>query len=1055
VDITKYGSGLKKARNLIVHPHGGASNRPGTKWVGETKDSTRESRLVAFEFSESQAYALEFGHLYIRFHTDGGTVLEPTKAITGATQASPCVLTITAHGYSTGQEVYIEDIVGMTQLNGRNFKVTSTGANTISLQYLDGTNVDSTAFTAYSSGGTAARVYTVTTEYTEDEIWSLKFAQSADVFYIVHPDHPPMTLTREDDNPPDWDLAEVTFTGGPFMVSNTVAADTLTASAKTGNITITSTAQLFVAEHVGALFRLNHSVPGQSINDDLGSLNDETTSIACGGTWRIVTHGTWTGVVEIQKSIDNGATWTLLRQFSSVNDKNWDTFGEDDGVFLIKAKMTSYTSGTASVRLAADPFEQSGIARITAWSAVSFTMTAATNANPLVITKVAHGLVTGDWVTITGVVGMTQLNGNTYYVTRIDADTFKIGLTTSGFVDSTAYGVWSSGGTVTKLYNSLIANATVETDFPIGLTSATADWAEGSWSDYRGYPHAIVFHEDRLCPAATDSELQTVWMSETGDYTSFARHDPLEDSDGISVPLPSRKLNGIKNLVGLQDIIALTLASEWAVGASATGPVTPETVTAKIQGARGGNGVSPVIVGNRIVYVTPQGSVVRDLAYNYEVNGYQGDDIRLLSNHLFQGYEIVDLAYQQDPDSIIWAVRDDGVLLSCTYNREQEVLAWTWHDTDGLVESICVIPGEGFDELWMIVYRDGDRFVERMVQRDVTTDPRDAFFVDAGLTLDSPKEITGVTMINKAITGATQASPCVVTATAHGLSNGEKVLIEDVGGMTQLNGNTYTVAGVTANTYQLFDVDSSAYGAYTSGGKTLSVRVTAPSHGFSNDDLVDFSDIEWDVDAGEDQPDQINLTRYIVAGSAANTFIILDKNDESAIDPRDFYEYESGGYVREAVSSISGLHHLEGRSVAVLADGYVVTGKTVASGAITLSSPASRVHVGLPYTAELETLAIEVKLQDGTLQSRKVQIPEVLIRFENSRGGFVGNNENNLREMRSQLAFINDRCMELYSGDHKVTLSGGYSDVGSVFFRQSDPLPATILAIMPQVVPGG
>jgi hypothetical protein len=258
VDAERYRTGLELCINAVSVLQGAQTRRPASKFAAETKlSSTRKARLIPFEFSVTQAYMLEFGHEYIRFYRNDGQIIESTKTITGVTQANPAVVTSVAHGYTSGQEVYIDGIVGMTQLNGRNFKVTVLTADTFSLQYMDATNVNSTAFTAYTSGGTAARVYTVATGYQEEDLFAIKFVQSADILYLVHPDYKPQKLSRTGHT--SWTLTTIDFRGGPFGFSAS-GTEKITPSATTGTgITLTATVSQFVSTDVGRLVRLRHS----------------------------------------------------------------------------------------------------------------------------------------------------------------------------------------------------------------------------------------------------------------------------------------------------------------------------------------------------------------------------------------------------------------------------------------------------------------------------------------------------------------------------------------------------------------------------------------------------------------------------------------------------------------------------------------------------------------------------------------------------------------------------------------------------------------------------
>ena len=199
------------------------------------------------------------------------------------------------------------------------------------------------------------------------------------------------------------------------------------------------------------------------------------------------------------------------------------------------------------------------------------------------------------------------------------------------------------------------------------------------------------------------------------------------------------------------------------------------------------------------------------------------------------------------------------------------------------------------------------------------TDIQDAYFVDCGVTYDEPI----------AISGSTAANPVVITATSHGLSDGDEVDISDI--------------------------------------------VWAPT---------------TDSYGTETQPDQLNGERYTVANKTTHTFELNDSLG-AAIDGSAFNAYAEGGYVRKAVTTISGLWHLEGETVAVLANGEIVTGEVVTRGAISLATKASRVHIGIPYTSEIETLNIEAP-SGGTMQGKLKKIAKVTVRVENSRGMLIG-----------------------------------------------------------------
>ena len=237
INFDKYTNGLEILENMTVFPQGGATRRSGTRFVCEVKDSSAVTRLIPFEFSVTQSYVLEFGETYIRFLKDNGQIVAADKTITAITKANPAVVTATSHGYTNGDHVWINTVAGMTEVNGRRYTVANKTTNTFELS-----GVDSTNYTTYGSGGDAQKVIEISTPYTAAQVFDLKFTQSADIMYIVHPDHEPMKLSRTSHTA--WTLADVDFGAtGPYLDANTTTTTLTPASAGTGTgVNITASA---------------------------------------------------------------------------------------------------------------------------------------------------------------------------------------------------------------------------------------------------------------------------------------------------------------------------------------------------------------------------------------------------------------------------------------------------------------------------------------------------------------------------------------------------------------------------------------------------------------------------------------------------------------------------------------------------------------------------------------------------------------------------------------------------------------------------------------------
>lgn len=535
---------------------------------------------------------------------------------------------------------------------------------------------DGTAVMIEVSGGGYFRFYEsgvqvgsdVASPYSESALSILNYAQSGDTIFFACAGYAPRKLVRNSST--SWTLSAYAYENGPFLAENTVAAQTLTWSSGAG--TLTAISALFNSSHVGALFKLIWNTDGQFAQSNLATTGDTTSPLACGGTWRVITSGTWNGTLYLERSDDLGSTYHVIQSWTSLSDINVNTFGTEDRIgdlpFGLRLRFVK-TSGTCVARLSVDGFE-------------------------------SHQL-----------------------------------LTVTGFTSSLIV-------TVTPT-NSLFTGS-------VPSPATTSEWAEGAWSDYRGYPASVSFFQDRMTWALG----QTLWFTKVSDYVDFGRSLPLQDDDGITINLLARKTESIKSLVPFsQSLVSLTDQGEWNVSSIDGGAITPTNIYARLQGNYGSGIVYPLIVGSRIIFIQPKGTKVRDMDFQFLSDKYVSEDISVLSDHLFKGYTILDMAYQREPDSLFWLVRSDGVLLSCAYLREQEVLGWSRHDTNAgtdLFESVATIPGTSGDEVWVVVKRGSARYLERMLPLTTSTDVEDQYYADCGFVYDSTpvSSLSGKTYLN-------------------------------------------------------------------------------------------------------------------------------------------------------------------------------------------------------------------------------------------------------------------------------------------------------------------
>lgn len=316
-------------------------------------------------------------------------------------------------------------------------------------------------------------------------------------------------------------------------------------------------------------------------------------------------------------------------------------------------------------------------------------------------------------------------------------------------------------------------------------SAATTAWSleEAAWNATDGYPSCGTFFEERLCVARNE----TVWGSVVGDYENFT--PGVDDADAFEYNLGGRNVNIIRWIEPREYMINGSMDSEWRLGPEDSGSaLTPLNVVAKEQTTKGCADIMPVTIDNSTLFIqktgkdSDAGKKLREFTWQWQSERFTAPDLTVMSEHI-TGDGLTCLAYQGEPLSIVWAARSDGVLVGLTYMREEEVVAWHRHPMDnGEVESLAVIPGDGYDEVWAIIKRNINGETVRCVEvmQKLFKDDADtysankglnAFFVDSGLTYngdgETATEITGLWHLNNE----------VVEILADGSFAGSKVVI--------------------------------------------------------------------------------------------------------------------------------------------------------------------------------------------------------------------------------------------------------------------------------------
>jgi hypothetical protein len=763
VDLAKYHAAAALLRNFFVDYRGGASTRAGTKYILQAFKSSTKVRLIPFQASFTVNYALEFGNFYIRFFNNGAPVLESGFAITAITNANPGGFTIPGAPYAVGDWIFISGATGMTQVNGNYYVVSGAGQ----LSDLFGNVVNTTAFGVYTGNGIAQRVYTLPSPYASADLALVKFAQSVNSLILCHPNYAPQVLTLV--SAANWTINAINF--GPTIATPTISSVVSTMGAGAVNYAYTVTAVDINGQESGP------AVTGVLVNKADLRTNAGTNTISWAVIPGAVSYNVYKTEVSLAGAVPAG------QQFGFI--------GNSTGTSFVDSNIAPDFSQCPPV--VQNPFAGASVLLLTLTGDANYTIvpgvTIAAPSSGLQATAyvvLSVGAFTGSTIVVNspggggggpspvgqtinfnfgGVVGQissaTPAGGNNWNVTGITivsgGSVVGVGnatlspLTPTGIVGGASY--VSGNASVTWHIGALVLvsggfgyTATPAVTFSAGAATATATLSPASG----GNPSVPGFLDERLVLAAQPQALQTFYMSQPGSPYNFNVTNPILPDDAITGSIVSGKLNAIRSMLQAPTgLIMFTSQQAWLINGGASGaPVTPIDIAAKGHAYNGASDVPPLQINFDFLYVQAKGSIVRDLTFNFYTQIYTGTDISVLSSHLLFGYQITEWAYAEVPFSVVWAVRNDGALLSLTYVKEQEMIGWAHHDTQGTFQSVVSItepaePGPGssvvgtIDAVYVVVQRTVNgqtiQYIERMADRFPQDGYKSCWAVDSGL----------------------------------------------------------------------------------------------------------------------------------------------------------------------------------------------------------------------------------------------------------------------------------------------------------------------------------
>ena len=545
---------------------------------------------------------------------------------------------------------------------------------------------------------------------------------------------------------------------------------------------------------------------------------------------------------------------------------------------------------------------------------------------------------------------------------------------------------------VTAFTNATTVTAAVQS--ALGGTSAVTTWREGAFSTERGYPGCITFFEQRLCLAGTAHRPQTVWVSKVDDYENFT--PGANDDDPIPFTIAANKVNIIQWLSQARNSLFIgTVGAEWQVKGANNAAITPSNIIVRQQTSEGSARIQPVPIKNALLFIQRGGEKLHEVTFDFLTDSFQAPDLTLLSEDITSG-GITHFDAQRTPDPIIWAVLSDGTLSAMTYQPEQKIQAWHKHTIGGAASAATITVTD---------------YANIAVSTDIVVTKSDG----------------------STVTFSSEASSGDAPSTTNGWRPNESNNTTADNIYTAINAHAdFTVANPAANVVTVTETQNAGTGPITLKSSDP-VRVATADESYAVAESI--AVIPKDITAGI-YIDQVWLgVKRTVNGATKRYIEYIDStlNTDSSLT-----------YSGSSTSSISGLSHLEGQTVAVKVDDAPQPDKVVSSGAISISPAGTAAEVGLPYTHTLTTLPPEFGAQAGASLSRLRRMHEVVLYLRASSGGLINSDNIIYRSSADDMG----TALPLFTGTIRYTPDDSWDRDGNITISGTQPLPFNLTALI-------
>lgn len=517
------------------------------------------------------------------------------------------------------------------------------------------------------------------------------------------------------------------------------------------------------------------------------------------------------------------------------------------------------------------------------------------------------------------------------------------------------------------------------------------------------YPAAVAFYEERLIYGGGTNSPQTLYFSRPALPDNFVLGTEVDDAIEYTV---NGYGNTIRWLLGTSNFLAVgTFGDVLQTTGGVDGVITPTSISVKPSNGYGVADMNPVGRGSQIFYIQRNGLIMRSFEYDLNSDGFVPVDRNVISDHITSS-GISQVAFQEGRPNVIWCVKNNGDLIGMTIEEQEGVSGWHRHNTNGEIVSVACLPRSNkYHQIWFCVKREGNYYIEYMTDAAVMPSYYDYFTGDA--------ELDAIILSNLMFEAQKSYIHLDSAASYDGTLAGESA------------GASLTPAAISGS------------------GINFTASAAVFSSGMVGRQL-------WKKYIDGTESGRAVITSY-VSPTVVTCEILIDFDSVSSIPAGEWYL---------TAGSVSGLDHLEGRSVQVVVDGGQHGDKTVVGGAINLDVQASVVHVGLNYTGYIQTNNLEGGSQNGTAQTKRKNVTAVGVRLLETLYCKVGLDYYHLDQIEMRTASMRMDYPPLpYTGDIKKTYTNQVNDKYDagwqrgkyVIISQDQPYPCNVQLVIPYV----